>query len=309
MLLFQSPLKMLAALAAAVSLAAFSAADPSLDLLAIAKDAEADFDAALAAQVEAGLPEAELLEARILRALVTGDFQTLMDSLPEIDAQASSFRFGLDRTFMSERQLSGFADALRAIQAYQAGEYDAFDRHAARAFIDAPDYTQAFGLGDIVLQLRSQEARDALLRDFVVPMDLELSSAEGESKSLRDWLGDDKALLIDFWASWCGPCIRLMPELRAKAAHLPAQGVFVAAVNTDKGDQLEKANKVRSEQEMQDVPWLLDKDGGHLSGLLQIDSIPRMVLIAPDGKVLYNGHPSAPKLGEALALLDATLPE
>jgi hypothetical protein len=41
--------------------------------------------------------------------------------------------------------------------------------------------------------------------------------------------------------------------------------------------------------------------------MLEIDSIPRMVLVGPDGKVLYNGHPQDPGLWTALQKLDPAI--
>jgi hypothetical protein len=41
--------------------------------------------------------------------------------------------------------------------------------------------------------------------------------------------------------------------------------------------------------------------------MLEIDSIPRMILVGPDGKVLYNGHPQDPGLWSALQKIDASI--
>ena len=128
----------------------------------------------------------------------------------------------------------------------------------------------------------------------------------GEPIVLGDLFKGQKAVLLDFWASWCGPCLQLMPELQKKANSLPQQGVYVAAVNTDNEDPLTKAREVK-ESRMMDMPWLVEAEGEPLSSALMIDSIPRMILIAPDGQVLYNGHPMDPGLGAALAELGVSM--
>ena len=140
-----------------------------------------------------------------------------------------------------------------------------------------------------------------------LPMDLKIASADGETRTLSEWLSGNQAMLLDFWASWCGPCIQLMPELRAKAESLPNQGIFVAAMNTDADDPIGKAKQTREQHNMQVVPWLIEPAERPLSQLLMINSIPRMILVGPEGKVLYNGHPMDPGLKTALAKLDVKI--
>ncbi len=139
-----------------------------------------------------------------------------------------------------------------------------------------------------------------------VPMDMEIANAEGEVHTLREWMGESKVMLVDFWASWCGPCIRAMPSLKAKADALPEQGVFVVAMNIDNSNQVALARKVREQRGMGSVPWLIDPKGGSLSDQLGIDTIPRVLLVDRDGEILYNGHPLDPALGVALQKLGVT---
>lgn len=98
-----------------------------------------------------------------------------------------------------------------------------------------------------------------------------------------------------------------MPELRTKGESLPGQGIVVAGMNTDADDPVGKAKKARSEHKMELMPWLLEPEDRPLSQLLMINSIPRMILVAPDGTVLYNGHPMDPSLKTALAKLDVKI--
>ncbi|MDQ8201558.1 TlpA disulfide reductase family protein [Pelagicoccus sp. SDUM812003] len=278
-------------------------------LIATARDESADYASAVEEAREAGMSSSWLLEADIVRALSTGDVEGILGLLPRLDAVGDDFRYGVGREFISAQQLSGFADTLRCVVAYREEDMERFERFAVESFRKAPGFNQAFGIGNLLSQYRHQQAREEAMADFRIPMDMVLANVEGESKTLAEWVGDDKALLLDFWASWCGPCIRLMPSLREKSAALSEQGIFVAGVNTDESEQLEKATKVREQRQMESVPWLLDRNGGDLSMMLMIDSIPRMVLVDPEGRVLYNGHPSDPKLGDALAKLDVSLPE
>ncbi|MBK1878211.1 TlpA family protein disulfide reductase [Pelagicoccus mobilis] len=276
-------------------------------LVALAKDKESDFETALSEAVESGMSADWILEAEIVRMLSTGDFAA-MTGLPErIDAVGDDFRFGVGRDFYSAEQLEGFADTLRCVIAYQASDKEAFEKYAIRSYAKAPGFNSAFGIGELLARQKMEAAQEMAMADFKVPMDMVLANAEGESKTLSEWMGQDEVMLVDFWASWCGPCIRLMPSLKEKQEKLSKQGVFVAGINTDKRDQLNNATTVRERQGMDSVPWLLDRNGGDLSGMLMIDSIPRMVLIDREGSVLYNGHPQDPSLNDALASVGVDL--
>jgi len=277
------------------------------ELIALAKDKAADFDAAVAAAVESGMSKDWILEAEIVRMLSAGDF-SLIKGLPErIDAVGDDFRYGASRDFYSAEHLEGFADTLRCVIAYQAKDEEAFEKYAVSSYAKAPDFNGAFGIGDILASQRREAVQAAAMSDFKVPMDMVLASADGESKTLAEWMGEGEVMLVDFWASWCGPCIRLMPSLKEKQEKLSKQGVFVAGINTDRQDQLGNALKVRDRQEMGSVPWLLDRNGGDLSGMLMINSIPRMVLIDREGTVLFNGHPQDESLSGALAKVGVDL--
>ncbi len=276
-------------------------------LLALAREEGTEFDQAYKEAVALRLPESWLLEARLARAFVTGDFEALFAELPAVEAVGEDFRFGFGRVFISKGQLGGFADALRCLQAYREDDMAEFERYALSSYAKAPDFNSAFGIGEMLTRYRYQQAQDELMATRTVPMETVLRSVEGEVWTLGALMEGNEAVLLDFWAAWCGPCIQLMPSLKEKSDTLAAKGIYVAGVNTDDEEQLEKALKVRKQRGMDSVPWLLDENGGDLSAFLMIDSIPRMVLISPEGKILFNGHPLDDELGVALEKLGVKL--
>jgi hypothetical protein len=83
--------------------------------------------------------------------------------------------------------------------------------------------------------------------------------------------------------------------------------VVVIGMNKDDNDAQTIAERVRNDKNMGEMPWLLEPAERPFSTLLEIDSIPRMVLLTPEGKILFNGHPEDPALWEALAKIDAAI--
>ncbi len=131
------------------------------------------------------------------------------------------------------------------------------------------------------------EFRDAQkMASIVLPLDLKFEQAQGEPVSLAELLKGKKAALLDFHASWCGPCMQLLPNLPKEAEKLAPQGVVVIAFNTQ---DLADAKKIQQQFKFA-LPVLAEKNNAY-SGPLGVNSIPRYVLVSAEGKILFNGHP------------------
>lgn len=143
----------------------------------------------------------------------------------------------------------------------------------------------------------------AELAKITMPLDMEILDSQGKAHTLGGLLKDKKALMIDFWASWCGPCMSAMPRLMAEAKSMAPKGVVVLGMNTE---DAATAEGIRQEKGI-DFPWLVEPSGRPLSQLLKVDSIPRMVIVDPQGKIVYNGHPGDHQgIHGALATLGVT---
>ena len=163
-----------------------------------------------------------------------------------------------------------------------------------------------FGMARLIQDHHEKAVQKEAMKNIRIPMDMEIQSVDGSMTTLAKASAGQKAVLLDFWASWCGPCIMLMPELKKKADVLPAQGVFVAGMNTDRSDQLRHAREVQEKHGM-DMPWLIEPESSPFSRALSINSIPRMILLTPEGEVLFNGHPMDPELTQTLASIGVSL--
>ena len=90
-----------------------------------------------------------------------------------------------------------------------------------------------------------------------------------------------KVVILDFWATWCGPCVQALPIISKVAEGFAEKGVVFYAVNLQ-----EDAATVKSffEQEKLEVPVLLDTKGETAAAYLA-EAIPQTVLIGKDGPV------------------------
>lgn len=92
-----------------------------------------------------------------------------------------------------------------------------------------------------------------------------------------------KVLLIDFWASWCGPCRAEIPHLKKVYEKYSRNDVEFLSVSIDKGESEWK--KALSQENM---PWtqvLAPKSGSEVSGLYQFSGIPFLVIIDKEGRI------------------------
>ncbi|BDF52621.1 thiol:disulfide interchange protein [Odoribacteraceae bacterium] len=111
----------------------------------------------------------------------------------------------------------------------------------------------------------------------------ELITSTGGKIALSSLRG--KYVLIDFWASWCGPCRREIPNIKKVYAEFKDKGLQVVGVSIDNSD---KAWKKALEEENMDYLQLYDPEG-ITSKLYNYNGIPFIILISPEGIILEKG--------------------
>ncbi|MGF1447921.1 MAG: TlpA family protein disulfide reductase [Opitutales bacterium] len=252
-------------------------------------------DEVLQAGRDAGLKELNLFEARALRTLRGSDsFAGILEAYEATDADFSLLE---SMVFGTEMEWQGMGHLLRARQAQLDDDTAAFERHSKEAFWLAPDYAP------LLMQWISDYRLDAAMAELQLPMDLELARVDGEPVTLAQLADGQKALLIDFWASWCVPCLQKLPALKQQAARFAPENVKVVSINVQ---DLADAQRIYDEETIEH-PWLVEPMAQPYVRALQVDSLPRMVLITPQGRILFNGFPSDPALEAALLELGVSL--
>ena len=121
--------------------------------------------------------------------------------------------------------------------------------------------------------------------------DFSLETLDGQSVSLADLKG--QVVVLDFWATWCGPCVRSLPELDQIYQQKTGEGIKVYAINLkETQQQVQSFLQTRSLS----VPVLLDTDG-EVAQKFGIHAIPQTIVIGKDGtvrKVFIGASPGTP---------------
>ncbi len=265
-----------------------------------------EFNKKFEAARKAKVPLQTCLEAKFVYLNNGKDNKALAESIPEFEKALEDWKPENAFVTGSKEDWNGLISYCKALKAELAEDKTGFKSHISDAFWQNPQQAGLFA--EAVLAHKDKVAMESA----VVDLKLELIDAANNKTNLGAHLKDGKALLIDFWASWCGPCIAAMPGLKKKSESLAKHGIVVVAMNSEDpqagGDPI-IAEATQKSEKMDKIPWLIEPKGTPYSRLLRIDSIPRMVLVTPEGKVLFNGHPNDPGLWIALRKVDPEIKE
>ncbi len=98
----------------------------------------------------------------------------------------------------------------------------------------------------------------------------------------------DKVIVLDFWATWCGPCVKSLPAMIETASAFPAARVRLISVNQGEGGEV-----VRRFLEARKLNVIVAMDAAqNVARQFGVDGIPHTVIIGPDGKIVWvqSGH-------------------
>jgi len=115
--------------------------------------------------------------------------------------------------------------------------------------------------------------------------DFNLAAPNGERVELSKLLKQGPVLL-DFWATWCKPCIKGMPKLDAIHQKYKDQGLTVIGINED-GPRGQ--NRIRPFLNGRNITFqiAIDSDGSVMKRM-QVRALPTTILIAPDGEIILR---------------------
>lgn len=122
--------------------------------------------------------------------------------------------------------------------------------------------------------------------------DFSLTNLDGEEVSLSEVLLQNDIVLIDFWASWCGPCVASFPKFKEFRETYGSEGFEIVAVSIDR----EREDWEDSSEE-HEIPWLnlgeLESWHGEVAIEYGVRFVPKSYLVDSNGCILQKDLPTA----------------
>ena len=136
-----------------------------------------------------------------------------------------------------------------------------------------------------IIKLREALAVEAKTAEGQPITDFTMPDPKGKDVSLSQFIKKNKLTLVDFWASWCGPCRKAIPGVKALYEKYRKQGFGVVGVSFDS----KKEAWVKAIKDL-DLPWpqMSDLKGWDClaSDLYNIKAIPFTLLVTKDGTIV-----------------------
>ena len=113
------------------------------------------------------------------------------------------------------------------------------------------------------------------------PPELTGSTLDGDEEGLADYRG--RVVLVDFWATWCKPCIAALPKLRELVADLPPDRFALLSISVD--EKLETVTEFLEDEPMPWANWHVGR-ASEVTETLDVSSYPTYVLLDEQGEIL-----------------------
>lgn len=275
--------------------------EDALEQLLSERESQEAMDKAIAAARALEISEQAILEARFLFHVDRAEDAEIAALLPRFLERKEKFKLGDSEIFGSVDDWLAVVEYVHAIAAMQEGDKDAFKRHITEAFWLSPRQGAAFA--PHIDRMRLMDAMKAVRVDMTRQY---LNILGDGSVALDDILAKRRGMLLHFWSPWSRECEATLPDFFITAEHLIGKGVAVASVLPETSQKVMEDAKAMLAATEKKIPgaWIVDTKKAPVSNKLKIQSVPAVVLLSADGRVLFNGHPTNEEFWKALEKLN-----
>jgi thiol-disulfide isomerase/thioredoxin len=279
--------------------------EQALNTLFSIPDTKAKLDEAIAEAKKQNVSEQTILEARFLFYVDQKDDQSVIDLLPELEKIKENFSLDPSEIFSTKEDFLAVIEFARALQALKNQKLDEFKKHITEALWLSPGQASAFT--PYIEKLRLSEH----VKNAQISLDTEVSDMPtGKAVSLKNLLSGKRALLIHFWSPWSPQCETSLVQLEDISDKLKEHDVILVSMLLDgKTEILAEAKELLKGMAKPAVGrQLIDSPKNSLAGQMRVTEMPTMILVSPEGKILYHGLPGDPALLEKLSQLAKAQP-
>lgn len=110
-----------------------------------------------------------------------------------------------------------------------------------------------------------------------------MPTLDGKELKISDLRG--KVVLIDFWATWCAPCVAELPTLKRAHEKFADKGLVIVGISFD--EKAETARKFADKRGLSwPQAWVKGAEKSELAKLYGVEAVPATFLVSPSGKVV-----------------------
>jgi len=248
--------------------------------------------------------EQVILEARFLFHVDRAEDKEIAALLPDFLAFKDKFSLEDSETFAGVDDWLAVTEYVQALAALEKGDKDGFKQHITEAFWLSPRQDAAFA--PHIDRIRLMDAMKVVRVDFGKGY---TDTLTGQPTDFGKIIGTRKGLLLHFWSPWSQECEATLADFLISAEYLSANDVAVASVLPETSAKVIADAKTMLSAAGKKISgsWIVDSKTNPVSAQLKVQSVPVVVLVSPDGAVLFNGHPTDEEFWKSLGKINPSI--